>query len=587
MRKYLLILLIAALSSPLVAQETPVEDPFADYSYLWAKPVKEKKKKKKKNSDQPQQSISESNSEEVQQEDVFIAEEVPVALDTPRTEDNIELVTSDSTITEELPVEVVAVGTMNLDSLQQVEQMQDSIKNAENLAKRKERNEKNEDKEPVEDFRAGMPAQNAGSSINAGFTYTVIDGKSYAGLVIAPELNFGKVGVGLDIPILYGIDDQSIRTEMFEDGVGVLRLIQYVRLGRQKVDPIYVRLGVLSGTMVGYGGLINNYSNSTSYEKRKFGLHYDINYKGIAGIEGLYSDFNPTSLNLLAIRPYVRPLSWTGIPIIRSLEIGGTIIQDKDQTEILGFPEENNTYKFTKEGVGAYGFDMGMTLLRVPFIQIDLFAGYSFLDMQTTALNDSIDALNAAAILDITSDDFKNGTGGSIGFNFRFHFIADLLSADLRIERLRYSDYFTPQFFDTSYEINKDARILTLAGAEKQSGTYGSLTAHILNKVQIGGSLMYPDNPSVTSPAVVTLTADLDRLADKISIHAKYYKGNLASLEDAFTLDENSLAKMRFVYHMNKFLVVGVDYYWAFTPTETGFTTTQTIMPYFGLSIKF
>ncbi|CAN0169219.1 unnamed protein product, partial [Chrysoparadoxa australica] len=117
---------------------------------------------------------------------------------------------------------------------------------------------------------------------------------------------------------------------------------------------------------------------------------------------------------------------------------------------------------------------------------------------------------------------------------------------------------------------------------------YGSLQGHILPKVQLGGSLMIPDEISEEAPAVVRLNADLERLADKVSLHASYIKGNLATLKDAFIFDENSLAKIRFIYHMNKFLAVGMDYYWAFAPADDGsYKATRYISPYFGLSIAF
>lgn len=586
-----------------MAQESSEENEYSDYSYLWEDTKKDKKKKKKnkKNTNTTEDTKIETpiiNPDTLETVTKPLAPTDSIPLDDTSSYDTKDSIQSEEVTTYQ-DIDSVQYETyedikteteiLNLDSINQVQNLEDSVKKAERLQKRDDRNEKNKDKEPREDFRAGLPSSQSGSSINAGFNYTIIDGKSYAGLTIAPELNLGKVGIGLDVPILYGLDDQKIRTEMFEDGVGFLRLIRYIRVGRQKVDPVYVKVGTLSNTMIGYGGLINNYANSTSYEKRKIGLHYDVNYKGIAGIEGMYSDFDIASLNLLAVRPYVRPLSWTGIPIIRSLEIGGSIIRDNDQTTLFSENELNQTYKFTEEGIGAYGFDMGLTLLKVPFIQIDLFANYSFLDVQTTALNDSIDAINTTVLLDSTSTtvDFKNGNGGSVGFNFRFHFIADLLSTDIRIERLSYSNNYLPQFFDASYEINKDSRILSLANAQKTAGTYGSITGHILQKLTIGGSLLYPDNISETAPAVISLNADVDRLADKFSIHGRYYKGNLDSLEDAFKFDERSLAKVRFVYHINRFIVAGVDYFWAFTPTDDGFTTTQYISPYFGMSIQF
>jgi len=408
-------------------------------------------------------------------------------------------------------------------------------------------------------------------------------------LVLNPEFSIGKVGVGLNVPVLYGLDDQSIRTEIFKDGVGAARLITYIRYGVQKADPVYVKVGQLNNTMVGFGGLINNYTNSTSFEKRKVGLHYDLNVKGLAGIDGVYSDFSPGSFNLFAIRPYVRPMAWTPIPIVRTFEFGATIVRDKDQSKIVTSDSTSTSYLFTRNGIGAFGLDMGVTLLRVPFIQIDLFATYSKLNVTSEALTDSLES-NYATTNEpsIMSDGFENGSGASVGINFRFHFIADILSTDVRIERLNYSDHYLPQFFDATYEINKDARIYALGGAEKMSGFYGSLTGHILKKVQLGGSLMIPDDVTEATPATVRVNADLDRLADKFSFHGSYIKGNLTDLGDTFKFDERSLAKLRVIYHLNKFLAAGFDYYWAFTPTaDGGYKPTKYVSPYFGVSVQF
>ena len=99
---------------------------------------------------------------------------------------------------------------------------------------------------------------------------------------------------------------------------------------------------------------------------------------------------------------------------------------------------------------------------------------------------------------------------------------------------------------------------------------------------------MIPDDISDTSPALVRLHADMERLANKISLHGSYVKGNLATLKDAFKFDENSLAKVRFIYHINKFLMAGIDYYWAFALDENGaYKATSYVSPYFGVSIEF
>ncbi|CAD5246733.1 MULTISPECIES: hypothetical protein [unclassified Imperialibacter] len=559
-----------SVAAPVVAQEQEAEDPFADYSYLWENTKKKKKKKDKKAEKVDQPTVAADT----------LTAPVPVV-------DTLTLPTQPlDSIT---PVTTYQADTIPAtDSLQapiEEEKFESEPEEEKKIKEPKEEREKREVEPVPEDFRAGPPDSESGGSFTGGVTYTKIGDENFVGLVLAPEFKIWKIGLGLNVPVLYGLESQAIRTEIFEGGIGAARLIRYIRYGSQKRDPVYVRVGELNNTMIGFGGLINNYTNTTSYEKRKLGLHYDLNFKGLFGLEGMYSDFDPASLNLLAVRPYVRPMAWTIIPIVRTLEIGATVIKDKDQTQR---PTSDSTFvvnQFTADGVGAFGLDAGINLLRIPFIQIDAFVNYSRLNVGTAALTDSIATIYASQG---DTREFTDGHGISGGINFRFNFIADLLSTDMRIERLTYTDNYLPQFFDASYELNKDARLLSLANAGKMSGIYGSLTGHILQKVQLGGSILLPDDVSETAPAVVRLNADVDRLGDKVSIHGSYVKGNLSTLKDAFKLDERSLVKVRFIYHLNRFLAAGVDYYWAFAPTADGsYKATQYFSPYFGVSIKF
>ncbi|CAK9002864.1 Membrane-bound lytic murein transglycosylase B (35 kDa soluble lytic transglycosylase) (Murein hydrolase B) (Slt35), partial [Durusdinium trenchii] len=529
-------------------------DPYADYSYLWEDVDKKKKKKNKR--DRPKEKATAPSEQSLEVDDQAPPSDALIEQSDPpdSTEYSPEL-GDDSASTENpslQPVEAIEE-TSNFD------QEESDVVNPE--ASRK----------PTNDFRAGLPRGEPRNTINAGITYTNIAGQSHVGLVLSPEFSFGKVGVGLNVPILYGLDDQSIRTEIFEDGVGPARLIRYIRYGTQKRDPVYFRVGELDNLMIGFGGLVNNYTNTTSYEKRKVGLHYDVNYRGLGGVEGMYSDFNPESLNLFVMRPYIRPLATSGIPVARTLEIGATFLKDKDQTKIPTSDSTSTTYIFTEPGIGAFAIDAGLTVLQSPFLQIDVFGGYTRLNVRSEPLDVAVDALgDLQGASDVITDGFENGSGINVGVNFRFHFIANVFDTDLRIERLNYQDHYIPQFFNATYELNKDARILSLAGAKKQGGIYGSLTGHVLNKVRLGGSLMIPDDISATSPALVQLHADLERLFDKFSLHGSYTKGGLADLSDAFKLDERSLAKLRFVYHMNSILTAGVDYYWAFAIDENG-----------------
>ncbi|MEO9871671.1 hypothetical protein [Ekhidna sp.] len=536
-------LILFSLAFSGYSQETSSE--YSDYSYLWEETAKKKKKKRKK-------------------------KDQIVKIDSLQ-------IPSDSLLLDSLKQQALLVSSDTLKPDSTIVSKIDSLENKETIEKPKPKRERVE-RPSISDFREPMVLPNDNGSINGGMTYTQIDGKDYVGLVLSPEFKLGKVGVGLNVPILYGLDDKSIRTEIFEDGVGVARLFRYIRYGAQKKDPVYVKAGEISGLMLGYGGLMNNYTNSTSYEKRKVGIHADFNYDRFVGLELLYSDLNPQSFNLFGARPYIRPLSAFPLKIINTLEVGASYIVDKDQTDIITSDSTSTTYTFTKSGAKGLGIDMGLTLLSSPFIQIDMFASYSRLNIESDTLTQLANAFG--------ENDFKTGSGVSVGMNFRMHFIADVFSTDIRIERLNNSDHYIPQFFNATYEINKDARIASLITTEGKNGIYGSLRGHVLKKVSLGGSLMIPDDISVASPAFVELSADMERLADKFSFHGNYVKGDLDDLGDAFSFDERSLAKMRFIYHMNKFLATGVDYYWLFTPTAEGeFQATKYVMPYFGVSI--
>ncbi len=594
MRAILFLFIISLFGNWSFAQESGADD-FSDYSYLWETKKDKKKKKKTKEEQQPLEELDQvAPADTLKKESTNVpdetipgdtlkkdepAEQIEPEVDAPQVEEVDEPESED--------VEIEMDPTDVEDAPNEEMQEPDTEVSTDPYEAPDEPKQKKERADPPQmgDFRSGMAGSSGGgSNINGGLTVTNIDGQYFVGLVLNPELNLGKVGVGLNVPILYGLEDQKVRTEIFKDGVGIARLITYVRYGIQKSTPVYVKVGQLNNTMIGFGGLINNYTNTTSFEKRTIGLHYDVNYKGLVGLEGMYSDFSPGSFNLFAIRPYVRPLIYTGIPIVRTFEIGTTIIKDKDQTSQVRPDTTQNSYLFTKNGVGAFGIDAGVTLLKIPFIQIDLFANYSRLNLGSDALTDSL----ASATVIANENDFKNGNGISAGINFRFHFIADVMSTDVRIERLNYSDYHLPQFFDATYQIDKDAKIYALGSAQKMSGIYGSLTGQILQKVQIGGSLMIPDEISTETPAVVRVNANLDRLADKFSFHGSYIKGGLTDLNDAFTFDNRSLAKLRVIYHLNKFLATGMDYYYYWVRNEEGeYKATQYVSPYFGLSISF
>lgn len=442
------------------------------------------------------------------------------------------------------------------------------------------------------DFDLTNP-MNQQSSFGALLGLTDIGGEKFVGMRIQPEFVLGKLGFGLDVPFMFSVEDWKLRTEEFKDGVGLLRMIRYVSWGVKKRDPVYVRVGDLTGSWIGYGILLDNYTNQVSFEKRKMGATFDVLVKNLVGVEGLYSDFDMTSMNLLAIRPYVKPLGRTSIPVVKTIDFGFTYLTDKDQTKIKTDTLSFQNNRFLDKGMSAWALDMGVMPVNMSFMQLRLYAQYGKLRKnESSVFADSI--ADYLALPAVTGDDsthianYDGSSGFGIGVDFRFKAGGDALRVDAKLERLWYKKYFMPQFFNATYEFDKDARIFGLASADGTKGIYGALSVIAMQKVMVGGSLMIPDEVSDINPAILTLNLDASQLMEKFVITGMYVKGGLTGLKDAFKLDERSLLTSRVAYKMYKFLQLGVDYKWTWSKIEDGtFKATHYVTPYFGFQMPF
>jgi len=430
------------------------------------------------------------------------------------------------------------------------------------------------------------------NSLGAYFGYTNIGGESVIGFRVQPDLQIGKLGVGLDIPIQFSITNKKFRTEEFKDGVGLLRLIRFLSWGTKKQDDYYIKVGDLTGSFLGYGMLINNYSNSISVDKRKIGVDLDFCFSKMWGIEVLYSDVNVKSLNLLGIRPYIRPLGKTGIPIIKTFDIGVQYVTDRDRTGNMlstDMSSNHNTFIGTS-GVNAEAFDMGVTLLNMPMVRLQAFTSAARLEKSTSRLFlDSLQTLssNAGATSEFRDDvnNYKAGYGVSAGLDFKFKFLGNILRLDARAERLWYTNNFIPHFFDVSYEMNKDARIMEAVTAKAQKGYYAELGLMVLSKIMVSGGLLMPDDMGPNNPALLRLVMDGSKISKSIVLEGEYVKGGLTSFNDVISLDERSLVSVRAAYKLLNMFCVGVDYNWTWVNVGGKFKPSSYFAPYVGVKL--
>ena len=133
-----------------------------------------------------------------------------------------------------------------------------------------------------------------------------IDDKLYNQLSLRPELAYGNLGIGLDI-YLYFNDDGIYEGNWDFSSFGksyktIIDKIYYLRWGTKK-DDLYFRVGALPSITLGYGILVNSYTNTIQYpDVRRIGLNFIKLFKNRYKVNFVYSDFKQATPGLVALR---------------------------------------------------------------------------------------------------------------------------------------------------------------------------------------------------------------------------------------------------------------------------------------------
>ncbi len=388
-----------------------------------------------------------------------------------------------------------------------------------------------------------------------GLGLSWFDGEPYYLLNISPEIAFGKIGVGFDVNLRIGVNTGKIRNEDWNEPYDFLRAIRYVRYGL-KGDPFYVRLGALDYARLGHGTIVYYYKNNASYDDRKIGLEFDVDF-GNFGFESMVSDLK--KVGVFGVRGYVRPLKFTPagrIPIIGNLELGATYATDLDKNAIARYDTVKKEIVKDLNRPDVIGLDIGFPILRTKIFNWDLYFDY-------------VKFLNY-------------GSGIAYGSNFEFKGLG-ILNIGAKIERRNFGDQFLPSYFNYFYEIERfnmkdtTSKLQALQKAKKTNGTYGELIFSILGQVQIIGSYQQLDD--VPKSGTLHLDLKLPQALPTIVINAGYDKRNIENFGDAFKLDDRSLLYAEVGYKLAKYVVISALYQWTFKPVDGGYEVQKRIEP--------
>ena len=461
-------------------------------------------------------------------------------------------------------------------------------------------------------------------SMGLGIGSVTIDDVLYNQIALRPEINIGKVGLGLDL-VLYVDNNGNIRYdewEIEEDLSLLLDKILYIKYGK-KSEVFWGKYGSIEGMTFGYGGLMNNYSNMMEFPSvRRVGLNTGVNIgpvstevflanlkdisRGgtITGFRGAYTisenipltfGFNyildqnmfsalkdkdedsypdvfddfPDSLNLW------NDTDGDGIPDPHEgldsarwdIDADGDNLYDLDGDNSITLKATPFSLKNNKAVTSAIGFDIGYPILNSKLISLKIYTEYN--------------KLTFPGVVNVVGSDTsftrkkRSGTGITIpGLRSRlFGFI------DLSVEYRLIRDSYVANFFDQAYDLNrvsaslegdetiiktKDMSVFSTfddSSSNSSSGLYGSAGFDLFNLVTFTASYANMKSDNSEIKSFSSfLSLNTENIPKISSASAYFQRNNDDNPFDFETPSINTIMGYKVGYELSK----GVSLIWNF-----------------------
>jgi hypothetical protein len=195
---------------------------------------------------------------------------------------------------------------------------------------------KDEDNAGSKDDKGSEEPQKPQWEISAG-TATV-DNKQWTRVALGVDVPIWKFGVFFDLELF--IDDKGKFSDKgwnFEDDWldALSRKIRYIRFGHEN-DPLFIKIGGLSNVTLGYGFLMDRFTNMLHYpDDKQLGLQFYLNKVTPIGItlQTVVADFKDFKNDggVVGARLALTPLKSSSIPLINKLTFGGSYVVDINQ----------------------------------------------------------------------------------------------------------------------------------------------------------------------------------------------------------------------------------------------------------------
>lgn len=410
---------------------------------------------------------------------------------------------------------------------------------------------------PGEDRFENGPGPSS-NSVSAGVGYGAINEDQFLKLQLRTELNFGPVGLGLQLPINLRLVDNSphshhdyggiIRREDWDEPSEYLRILRYLRLGN-KGDAFFLRVGEIAAE-IGHGTIMSRYTNNLDLNSLRVGLQFDVNtryggFESVVGDVGTLFTTTPQS-RLVGGRLYFKPMSVVDADSVWNIfSVGASVVTDTNAPlqlasgggQFEGHPKVNRA-----DAALVYGFDTDVAILRTAILDLTPYIDFNLMDEAGWGSHFGLTAL----------------TKVPIGIDLRI---------PMRLEYRRFKNNYMPAYFSTFYEVEryqyagdprgrpKSAYIRDQSGEQGLNGYFGDIALDFVGVVQLGA--IYEDyqggNPN--------MAAYLNIPALKVLQFKAYYaRTQIKGTDDFFALDNRSLAVVQVRYQFVPFMYFVAQY---------------------------
>ncbi len=357
-------------------------------------------------------------------------------------------------------------------------------------------------------------------NMGGGVGTVMFGGTTYTQIRLQPELVFGKFGIGLDVDLLID-SDGNIRESDWDQFEDYLNKIYYIRYGHRG-DAFFARVGGFPSYTLAHGLVMRDYTNMLRYPQyRQLGVQIGGRLPFMGMTAEVFTS-NVVENDILAGRLTFKPLSGSGIPLLKGFTLGGTVAHDRNQIKGLidtdgddypdyfdDYPYDENWHNEVDKNIDYYqALYFELFPNNTPAQFEDWFYNSPTLEAQRNPSfsdlgEDDITVFSLDYTLPIIQESlFTLGhyaeaakiDGHGMGFifpGFYSKFLIFLLNLEFRI----FEEDFAPAFFDQLYDEGRvmvdqnSGTVITkedlLVFRTKSTGWYGSLTTNLFNFITL------------------------------------------------------------------------------------------------------